>query len=80
MEEIMISLLGEFCMSFEMFCKKVKSLVKNAGISELPMFSEEDDGRFVAKCDGVTIVGNSSNKSVKVSWNYGQHISVARLA
>ena len=66
-------------MSYELFCSKVKFLVAKSGISEVPKFSR-DDGKFIAKCDGITIVGKSGSKSVKVSWGYGQHMAVSHLA
>ena len=65
--------------SYEVFCNKVKLLITKSGISKMPRFFIHDDGRYFAKCDGVTIVGNPRSQLVKVSWGYGQHMSSVRL-
>lgn len=67
-------------MSYKLFCDKVRELVKKSGISNPVRFFIHDDGRFFAKCDGVTIVGNSKSKSVRVSWGYGQHVGMVNFA
>lgn len=62
-------------MSYKTFCNKTKELVKKSGILSPVRFFIHDDGRYFAKCDGVTIIGNSICESCWASWGYGQHMA-----
>lgn len=67
-------------MSYKSFCDKVRELVKKSGVKNPVRFFIHDDGRYFAKCDGITIIGNSISKSVWVSCGYGQHTGRVSLA
>lgn len=67
-------------MSYKLFCDKVREIVERSGISNPLRFFIHDDGRYFAKCDGVTIIGNSISEWGWVSWGYGQHTSRIKLA
>ena len=66
-------------MSFNHFKENVGKLVDKAGIKE-PAECFKCDGKYIAQCDDVTIIGNSISDRVTVEWGYGQHKAVLNFA
>lgn len=64
-------------MSFMDFKSKIYGFVNKAGISDKVEFiNDVDTGKYIAKCDGVTITGNQSGLSLTVKWGSG-HVGMA---
>ena len=62
-------------MSYRDFCLRVLALVHKAGSEAV--FANED-GRYIARCSDVTILGNSVSRSVLVKWGSG-HAAIAHI-
>ncbi len=66
-------------MSFDMFKYKVKALVLKAGVEiNVRFFNDTEMGRFVAKCDDVTLIGSPSCLKIAVKWGSG-HYGIERI-
>lgn len=67
-------------MSYEVFQKKVNSLIERAGGNIGVRFSKSDNGRFFANCsDGTTIIGSARNLKVTVRWSGRNHQAVVSI-
>lgn len=67
-------------MKFETFKRGVLNTFRDCCEEPVRFFRDNEAGKYIATCKGVTIVGNSTGLSVKVKWNRGQHQSIAVLA
>ena len=67
-------------MTYEVFQKKVLSLLAKSGIDTKVRFHDDHDkGRFFANCaEGVTIIGNPSSLKVTVRFGSG-HQAMAEI-
>lgn len=56
-------------MAYNTFVSKILGLLASAGIDPATASFENDGGRYVAKADGITIIGNRICPKVTVRYN-----------
>lgn len=68
-------------MSYEVFQRMVKALIKKAGGGISVVFSrDKDTGKHFARCsDGTVFIGNGISRKVEVRWNGSNHKAIVAI-